>query len=54
MQNDGTIKADFELAFRMVRGGYATIQQASQICGIPVAALQAYVQIVEQVGRSIR
>jgi hypothetical protein len=39
-----TIKADFDYALRMIRGGYATVAQAAQICGIPPAALQAYVE----------
>ena len=44
MANDATVKADFEYAWRMVRGGYATIPQAAQICGLPLAALKAYVE----------
>jgi hypothetical protein len=43
MRNEQTIKADFDYALLMIRGGYATIQQAAQICGLPQAALQAYV-----------
>ena len=44
MRNDITIDGDFEYALRMIRGGYATVPQAAQICGIPVTALQAYVE----------
>ena len=44
MRNDTTIDGDFDYALRMIRGGYATVPQAAQICGIPVAALQAYVE----------
>jgi hypothetical protein len=43
MRNEETIKADFDYALLMIRGGYATIQQAARICGLPQAALQAYV-----------
>ena len=45
MRNDNTIQADLEYALRMVRGGFATVQQAAQACGVPVAVLQRSIEL---------